>query len=57
MERPFTKSEPQVYSEQLEQMRLADRLGFDSIWLTEHHFSSVPYVPDVDGEYCISASP
>lgn len=57
MERPFTKSEPQVYREQLDQMRLADDLGFDSIWLTEHHFSSVPYVPDVDGEYCISASP
>ena len=26
MERPFTKSEPQVYSEQLEQMRLEDHL-------------------------------
>lgn len=57
MERPFTKSEPQVYREQLAQMKRADELGFDSIWLTEHHFSSVPYVPDVDGEYCISASP
>ena len=57
MERPFTKSEPQVYREQLAQMKLADELGFHAIWLTEHHFSSVPYVPDVDGEYCISASP
>src|SRR5438093_11776303 len=57
MERPFRKSEPQVLAEHLEQMRLADELGFDAVWLTEHHFSSVPYVPDVLGEYGISASP
>jgi len=57
MERPFWKSEPQVIAEHLEQMRLADELGFDAVWLTEHHFSSVPYVPDVLGEYGISASP
>ena len=57
MERPFIKSEPQVYREHLEQIRLADSIGYDAVWLTEHHFSSVPYVPDVDGEYCISASP
>src|SRR5262245_63481085 len=57
MERPFQKSEPQVLSEHLDQMRLADELGFDAVWLTEHHFPSVPYVPDVLGEYGISASP
>ena len=57
MEGPFTKTEPQIYAEQLAQMRLADTIGFDAVWLAEHHFSSVPYVPDVDGEYCISASP
>jgi len=57
MERPFSKSEPQVIAEHLDQMRLADELGFDAVWLTEHHFSSVPYVPDVLGEYGISASP
>lgn len=57
MEQPFTKSEAQVYDEQIAQMRLADELGFDWVWLTEHHFSSVPYVPDVLGEYCVSASP
>ena len=39
---PFSKSEPQVYREQLAQMRLADEIGFDWVWLTEHHFSSVP---------------
>jgi alkanesulfonate monooxygenase SsuD/methylene tetrahydromethanopterin reductase-like flavin-dependent oxidoreductase (luciferase family) len=57
MERPFWKSEPQVIAEHLDQIRLADELGFDAVWLTEHHFSSVPYVPDVLGEYGISASP
>ena len=29
MERPFSKSESQVYDEQLAQMRLADEIGFD----------------------------
>ncbi|MBT6277163.1 MAG: LLM class flavin-dependent oxidoreductase [Chromatiales bacterium] len=57
MEQPFTKSEAQVYREQLSQIRLADDIGFDSVWLTEHHFSSLPHVPDVPGEYCVSASP
>jgi alkanesulfonate monooxygenase SsuD/methylene tetrahydromethanopterin reductase-like flavin-dependent oxidoreductase (luciferase family) len=57
MEQPFTKSESQVYAEQLDQMRLADEIGFDSVWLTEHHFSSLPHVPNVPGEYCVSASP
>ena len=57
MEQPFTKTEAQVYDEQMTQMRLADALGFDSVWLTEHHFSSLPHAPDVPGEYCVSASP
>lgn len=57
MEQPFTKTEAQVYAEHVEQIKIADRIGFDSIWLTEHHFSSAPYVPEVDGEYCICASP
>ena len=57
MERPFSKSEAQVYEEQLAQIRYADALAFDWVWLTEHHFSSVPYVPGVPGEYSISASP
>lgn len=57
MERPFSTPEPQVYAEHLDQIVLADELGFHNVWLTEHHFSSAPYVPDVDGEYCVSASP
>src|SRR5512143_3321460 len=27
-----------LYAEVLEQARLADHLGFDSIWFSEHHF-------------------
>ena len=49
MEQPFSKSEAQVYREQMAQMRLADTLGFDWVWLTEHHFSSLPHAPDVPG--------
>ena len=57
MERPFIKPEAQVYADHLDQISLADELSFHTVWLTEHHFSSAPYVPDVDGEYCVSASP
>lgn len=57
MERPFDRTEAQVYDDHVEQIVAADRFGFDRIWLTEHHFSSAPYVPDVQGEYCVSASP
>lgn len=57
LERPFSRSEADVYQAQLEQICEADALGFDRVWLTEHHFSSAPYVPEVEGEYSISASP
>ena len=57
MERPFERSEAAVYEAHIEQICAADDLGFDAVWLTEHHFSSAPYVPDVSGEYCVSASP
>src|SRR5215212_7900730 len=32
------ESEHQVYMNALEQVRLADELGFDSVWAVEHHF-------------------
>ncbi|MHB8254762.1 MAG: LLM class flavin-dependent oxidoreductase [Acidiferrobacter sp.] len=32
------RSERQVYEETLEEITLADRLGFHTVWLTEHHF-------------------
>src|SRR5437763_15707370 len=31
-------SEAQLYREVLEQVELADRLGFDYVWEVEHHF-------------------
>jgi alkanesulfonate monooxygenase SsuD/methylene tetrahydromethanopterin reductase-like flavin-dependent oxidoreductase (luciferase family) len=36
--KPEGRSDAQVYAEALEQIELADRLGFDSVWLAEHHF-------------------
>ena len=37
--RPWThESERQVYLNALEQVRLADELGFHSVWAVEHHF-------------------
>ena len=36
----------QLYRETLEQAVYAEELGFDSIWLSEHHFTTrVPAVP------------
>ncbi len=32
------RSERQVYDETLEEIALADQLGFGTVWLTEHHF-------------------
>ena len=37
--RPFSGGiEKQVYDNALEQARLADELGFDTVWAVEHHF-------------------
>ena len=37
--RPWTaESERDVYANALEQVRLADELGFDYVWAVEHHF-------------------
>ena len=37
--RPWTReSERTVYKNALEQVRLADELGFDQVWAVEHHF-------------------
>jgi alkanesulfonate monooxygenase SsuD/methylene tetrahydromethanopterin reductase-like flavin-dependent oxidoreductase (luciferase family) len=37
--RPWTEdSEERLFRESLEQIELADRLGFDYAWVTEHHF-------------------
>src|ERR1700732_1848311 len=35
------------YAEQLAQTRVAEDLGYDEIWLTEHHFAEDGYSPEV----------
>src|SRR5256885_15204965 len=37
--RPWKReSERKVYNNALEQVKLADELGFDQVWAVEHHF-------------------
>jgi alkanesulfonate monooxygenase SsuD/methylene tetrahydromethanopterin reductase-like flavin-dependent oxidoreductase (luciferase family) len=35
----------ELYSESMAQVEAAEQLGFDSIWLTEHHFTDDGYLP------------
>lgn len=37
----------ELYAEMLEEISLADEMGFDSAWLTEHHFLDDGYCPSV----------
>ncbi|MBV9660545.1 MAG: LLM class flavin-dependent oxidoreductase [Acidimicrobiales bacterium] len=47
--RPWDEcSEKKAFDDRLEQMQLADRVGFHAVWLTEHHFLE---------EYCHSSAP
>src|SRR5205814_7800626 len=39
----WTKPWADVYESQLEQVRLAEELGYDTVWLTEHHFAEDGY--------------
>ena len=36
-----------VYATQLEQARLSEELGYDTVWLTEHHFAEDGYSPSL----------
>ncbi|HEY7535658.1 MAG TPA: LLM class flavin-dependent oxidoreductase [Thermodesulfobacteriota bacterium] len=40
-------SHQKLYSEMLEQVSLAEELGFESAWLTEHHFLADGYCPSL----------
>lgn len=31
--------EPEIYDQMMQQVELAEELGYDSVWFTEHHFS------------------
>ena len=39
------RTHAQLYADTLELARLAERVGFDSFWLAEHHGASDGYVP------------
>lgn len=43
LENPRGKTEKQVVDEQMEILRAAEDLGFDSVWPAEHHFSEYGY--------------
>ena len=42
------QTDADVYAHTLEECRLADALGFDTVWLAEHHFSSYGICPSLD---------
>jgi alkanesulfonate monooxygenase SsuD/methylene tetrahydromethanopterin reductase-like flavin-dependent oxidoreductase (luciferase family) len=42
---PWRRSYEQLYQESLNQICWAEDLGFDSVWLTEHHFCDDGYTP------------
>ena len=41
-----TRTDHEVYADELKLARLAEPLGFDSVWTVEHHFTSYTMVPD-----------
>jgi alkanesulfonate monooxygenase SsuD/methylene tetrahydromethanopterin reductase-like flavin-dependent oxidoreductase (luciferase family) len=43
--RRWEKPWPQVYGEMLEQVQAAEDLGFDSVWMSEHHGADDGYCP------------
>jgi natural product biosynthesis luciferase-like monooxygenase protein len=42
-ENPVHKSEHEIIHEQMELMRAAEEVGFDSVWPAEHHFTEYGY--------------
>ena len=43
---PSARPSAAVYHRALDEMAYADELGFDSVWLAEHHFSNYGYCPN-----------
>ena len=44
---PWRRPYDQVYRENLEQIELAEELGFESVWVSEHHVTDDGYLPSV----------
>jgi len=42
---PWRQPWDRLYQETLDQVAWADALGFDSVWLSEHHFTDDGYLP------------
>ena len=40
-------SNAELYAETLEHIEAVEELGFDTVWLTEHHFIDDEYLPSV----------
>ncbi len=44
---PWRRPYPEVYAEELRLIRDAEAMGYDTIWLTEHHFADDGYSPSI----------
>src|SRR5262245_51089982 len=44
---PWRRPFPQLYNALLEQTVRAEELGYDNVWLTEHHFTADDYNPSL----------
>jgi alkanesulfonate monooxygenase SsuD/methylene tetrahydromethanopterin reductase-like flavin-dependent oxidoreductase (luciferase family) len=54
---PDGKDPVRKYEESLDQIKLADDIGFHGIWLSENHFSSHAGLPGFQGEVGITPQP
>lgn len=54
---PHGKDPAQKYQESLEQIQMADEMGFYGIWLSENHFSCQSGLPQFQGEIGITPKP
>ena len=44
---PWRRPAPDLYRAILEQVRRAEEIGYDNVWLTEHHFTADEYNPSL----------
>ena len=47
LERPENGNDLEIYKNSMEQIRVADELGYDYVWLAEHRFTRYGVAPDV----------
>ena len=44
---PWRRPWSDLYDDVLKQIELVEELGFDQVWLTEHHFAEDGYLPSL----------